>query len=142
MMHFLPQQISYFILCASRRVKSEKCVNCSQLKMIGSTVFWGKFLFYTVFLISILSPPKNHTVYLTWIVTGTVFLVWIKGVDTLEDHSDKRKIQYIWTFMLQLLQFLETDPLNVFLITVQELTFSVDTVSHFTVIISWWKNAV
>ena len=62
-----------------------------------------------------------------------------QGVDTLEDHSDKRKIQYIWTFMLQLLQFLKTDPLNVFLITVLELTFSVDTVSHFTVIISWWK---
>ena len=39
-------------------------------------------------------------------------------------------------FMLQLLQFLETDPLNVFLIAVQELTFSVDTVSHSIVIIS------
>ena len=47
--------------------------------MISNTVFWGKHLFYTVFLISILSPPKNHTVYLTWIVTGTVFFVWIKG---------------------------------------------------------------
>ena len=57
----------------------KKCVNCSQLKMISNTVFWGKFLFYTVFLISILSLKKNHTVYLTWIVTGTVFFVWIKG---------------------------------------------------------------
>ena len=60
-------------------VKSEKVLKCSQLKMIGNTVFWGKHLFYTVFLISILFPPKSHTVYLAWIVTGTVFLVWIKG---------------------------------------------------------------
>ena len=78
---FYNKQSSLFkaVILSLVESSSEKCVKCSQLKMIGNTVFWGKHLFYTVFLILILSPPKNHTVYLTWIVIGTVFFVWIKG---------------------------------------------------------------